>query len=58
MVREERRMRVESSTEGKLIELMQATAFMAHPYGISVAGWASDIEALRAKDAGALQISW
>lgn len=51
VVREERRMRIESSTQGKLIELMLATAFMAHPYRVSVAGWGSDIERLRASDA-------
>ena len=32
VVREERRMRVESSPQGKLMELLMATAFMAHPY--------------------------
>ena len=50
VVREERRMRVESSTQGKLIELLMATAFMAHPYR-NMIGWASEIEALRAKHA-------
>jgi predicted Zn-dependent peptidase len=52
VVREERRMRVESSTQGKLIELLMATAFMAHPYRNRI-GWASEIESLRAKDAEA-----
>lgn len=50
VVREERRMRVESSTQGKLMELLMATSFMAHPYR-NMIGWASEIEALRAKDA-------
>lgn len=52
VVREERRMRVESSTQGKLMELLMATAFMAHPYR-NMIGWASEIESLRAKDADA-----
>ncbi|HYP08502.1 MAG TPA: insulinase family protein [Bryobacteraceae bacterium] len=52
VVREERRMRVESSTQGKLLELLMATSFMAHPYRNFI-GWASEIESLRAKDADA-----
>jgi predicted Zn-dependent peptidase len=52
VVREERRMRVESSTQGKLMELLMATSFMAHPYRNFI-GWASEIEHLRAKDARA-----
>jgi predicted Zn-dependent peptidase len=50
VVREERRMRVESDPQGKLQELLQATAFMAEPYR-DLIGWASNIENLRAKDA-------
>ncbi|HUS06232.1 MAG TPA: pitrilysin family protein [Bryobacteraceae bacterium] len=50
IVREERRMRVESSVQGKLQELLLATAFMAHPYR-NLIGWASEIERLRAKQA-------
>ncbi len=52
VVREERRMRVESSTQGKLMELLTATSFMAHPYR-NLIGWASEIEQLRAKEAEA-----
>lgn len=51
VVREERRMRVESSVQGKLIEALLATAFAAHPYRNSPAGWASDIEGFRRPDA-------
>ncbi len=51
VVREERRMRVESSPEGKLVESLLATAFTAHPYREPTAGWASDIESLRVEDA-------
>jgi len=48
VVREERRMRVESSAQGKLTEALLTTAFTAHPYRNFI-GWASDIESLRAK---------
>lgn len=51
VVREERRMRIESSPQGKLMEALLSTAFAAHPYGRSPAGWASDIENLRVEDA-------
>jgi predicted Zn-dependent peptidase len=51
VVREERRMRVESNPEGKLMEMLLATAFAAHPYRQPTAGWASDLERLRAKEA-------
>lgn len=52
VVREERRMRVESSAQGKLIEAMLTTAFTAHPYRNFI-GWGSDIENLRAKGSAA-----
>jgi predicted Zn-dependent peptidase len=51
VVREERRMRIESSPQGKLLEALLATAFIAHPYRNSPAGWASDIESFRMPDA-------
>lgn len=50
VVREERRMRIESSPQGKLYEAFLGAAFIAHPYKTGI-GWASDIENLRAKDA-------
>ncbi|MFN3326810.1 MAG: M16 family metallopeptidase [Bryobacteraceae bacterium] len=50
VVREERRMRVESSPVGKVQEMLLATAFTAHPYR-NLVGWGSDIENLRATDA-------
>jgi predicted Zn-dependent peptidase len=53
VVREERRMRTESSPDGKLFEQMLATAIIAHPYREPTVGWASDIENLRATDAQA-----
>jgi len=51
VVREERRMRIESNPQGKLQEALISTAFTAHPYQNFIAGWASDIENLRATDA-------
>ena len=51
VVREERRMRVESSSQGKLVEALAATAFAAHPYRNMPGGWASDIENFRRPDA-------
>jgi predicted Zn-dependent peptidase len=53
VVREERRMRTESSPVGKMVEVAQSTAFAAHPYKNPAIGWASDIESLRATEAEA-----
>src|ERR1700730_7233798 len=51
VVREERRMRVESSPQGMLAEALLATAFAAHPYRNMPGGWASDIENFRLTEA-------
>jgi predicted Zn-dependent peptidase len=51
VVREERRMRIESSPQGKLMEVLLAMSFMAHPYRNLPGGWAEDIENLRVRDA-------
>src|ERR1051326_747128 len=51
VVREERRMRTESSPLGKLVEQLLDVAFAAHPYKTSPVGWASDIEQLRRTEA-------
>jgi len=53
VVREERRMRTESSPDGKLFEQLLATAMVAHPYREPTVGWGSDIDNLRATDAEA-----
>ena len=50
VVMEERRMRIESNPQGKLIEKMLALAFPSHPYGI-FGGSAKEIMSLRASDA-------
>jgi predicted Zn-dependent peptidase len=51
VVREERRMRVESSPDGEAMEMLLAVGFAAHPYRNLPGGWASDIENLRVADA-------
>lgn len=43
VVYSERRLRVDDSHQGRLQEQVQATAFLAHPYGIPTIGWPSDI---------------
>jgi predicted Zn-dependent peptidase len=53
VVREERRMRVESSPQGKLVENLLSSAYSAHPYKNMPGGWASDIESFRRTDAEA-----
>src|SRR5579883_1545783 len=53
VVREERRMRIESSPQGKLVEALLATAFEAHPYRNMPGGWASDIDNFRRTEAEA-----
>jgi len=54
VVREERRMRTESSPVGELVEALLSTAFAAHPYKTSPIGWGSDIENFRRTEAEAL----
>jgi zinc protease len=50
VVYSERRLRVEDSHVSRLQEQVQATAFLAHPYGIPTIGWASDIESWKIGD--------
>ena len=51
VVFEERRMSVDSSPQGRLLEQFLATAFVAHPYRRPVVGWPSDLRAFSATDA-------
>lgn len=51
VVREERRMRTESSPVGRLVEEFLSVAYTAHPYGRPVVGWDSDITATTMEDA-------
>jgi len=53
VVFEERRMRIESSPFGRLMEQFLAAAFTAHPYGQSGVGWPSDLHSFSASDAAA-----
>jgi predicted Zn-dependent peptidase len=48
---EERRMRIESSPFGRLLEQFISTAFTAHPYGSLGIGWPSDLQSFSATDA-------
>lgn len=49
-VREERRLRTESTPTGKLDEAFDAMFWQAHPYGVPVLGWASEVESISAQD--------
>ena len=51
VVEEERRMRVDSSPTGALVEQFLATAYIAHPYGRSGLGWTSEISQVSATNA-------
>jgi predicted Zn-dependent peptidase len=53
VVQEERRMRVDSSPEGRLIEEFLAAAYMAHHYGVPGVGWESEISQVSATEAAA-----
>lgn len=50
VVYSERRLSVDDSNFGRLMEQVQATAFLAHPYGIPTVGWPSDIESWKVED--------
>jgi predicted Zn-dependent peptidase len=51
VVHEERRLRIDSSPIGKLVEQFMATAYTAHPYGRSGVGWPSELDHLSAVEA-------
>jgi predicted Zn-dependent peptidase len=51
VVMEERRMRVNSSPEGRLFEQFLATAYVAHPYGRADVGWPSEVSQITATEA-------
>jgi predicted Zn-dependent peptidase len=53
VVNEERRMRIDSSPQGRLIAEFLAAAYMAHPYGRPGVGWESDITQVTATEAAA-----
>jgi predicted Zn-dependent peptidase len=51
VVMEERRMRTDSSPQGRLLEQFLAASFIAHPYGRPIVGWPSDLHSFSATDA-------
>ena len=51
VVLEERRMRTDSSPEGRLFEQLAATAYVAHNYGRSGVGWPSEVSQITATEA-------
>ena len=53
VVQEERRMRIDSSPVGRMVEEFLATAYVAHPYGRSGVGWESEISQVSATEAEA-----
>ena len=58
VVQEERRMRVDSSPTGRLVEQFLATAYVAHPYGRPNVGWESEISQVSATEAGAFHAKY
>jgi zinc protease len=50
VVQEERRLRVDNDNQGATFELLNATAYVAHPYGWPVVGWMPDLEAITVED--------
>lgn len=50
VVYSERRLRTEDSNDGFLIEQVQATAFVAHPYQNPTVGWPADIQSWKIED--------
>lgn len=51
VVLEERRMRTDSNPEGRLVEQLLATAYVAHNYGRSGVGWPSEVSQITASEA-------
>jgi predicted Zn-dependent peptidase len=51
VVQEERRMRVDSSPVGRMVEQFLATAYVAHPYRRPGVGWESEISQINATEA-------
>jgi zinc protease len=50
VVYSERRLRTEDSNDGFLVEQVQATAFVAHPYQNPTVGWPADIQNWKVED--------
>ena len=50
VVKEERRLRTDNDVEGAVLELLQGTAYLAHPYQWPVVGWMADLDAIGVAD--------
>src|SRR3989454_9785144 len=50
VVKEERRLRADNDIEGSMFELLQSTAYLAHPYQWPVVGWMPDLDAITVRD--------
>jgi predicted Zn-dependent peptidase len=58
VVEEERRMRVDNSPVGRLVEQFLAAAYVAHPYGRPNVGWASELDNIDATEAAAFHAKY
>jgi predicted Zn-dependent peptidase len=58
VVQEERRMRVDSSPVGRMVEQFLATAYVAHPYRRPNVGWESEISQVTATEAAAFHAKY
>ncbi len=50
VVKEERRLRYDNDIFGSMYELLQAQAYLAHPYHWPVIGWMADLDAITVAD--------
>ena len=50
IVKEERRLKTDNDIQGSMFELLQGTAYLAHPYQWPVVGWMADLDAITVKD--------
>jgi predicted Zn-dependent peptidase len=58
VVMEERRMRIDSSPFGKLLEQFAAAAYVAHPYHRPGVGWESELSQITATEAAAFHAKY
>jgi len=58
VVQEERRMRIDSSPTGRMLEQFLATAYVAHHYRVPAVGWESEISQVTATEAAAFHVKY
>lgn len=58
VVQEERRLRTDDSPQGRVYELLNATAYLISPYRDPVIGWMSDLKAMTVDDARDWYAQW